>query len=103
MNQVMTDVELPVREQLDAYNARDIETFMKCWSEDAQIYEFPDRLLASGIEEIRERHIVRFQETDLHSKLHSRTSVDNLVVDRETVTRTFRKVYEKSMSSLSTR
>ncbi|WP_374467533.1 nuclear transport factor 2 family protein [Ferrovibrio sp.] len=81
--------EAVVQKQLDAYNARDIETFMACWAEEARIYEFPNRLLADGAAEIRARHMVRFQEPDLFGHLVSRMSVGNRVIDREVVTRNF--------------
>lgn len=84
-----TAAELPVQKQLDAYNARDIDAFMAWWSDDCEYYEFPARLLASGAEQIRERHVARFKEPNLFGKLIKRSVVDNLVVDQETVTRTF--------------
>ena len=86
---ISSDIEYPVQRQLDAYNARDIDGFMQWWAEDCHYYEFPDRLLARGVTEIRERHIARFREPNLHGRLLSRTAVGNLVVDREIVTRDF--------------
>ncbi len=83
------EVELPVQKQLEAYNARDIDAFMVWWADDCQYYEFPSRLLASGTAEIRERHISRFKEPNLHGRLIKRIIVANVVVDQETVTRTF--------------
>jgi hypothetical protein len=82
-------VEFPVQKQLEAYNARDIEEFMKWWADECEYYEFPSRLLARGAREIRERHIARFSEPDLSGKLITRISVGNMVVDQEVVTRTF--------------
>lgn len=82
-------VENPVREQLEAYNARDIDRFMRCWVDDALYYEFPDRLLASGTAAIRERHVTRFREPNLFGRLLTRLVVDDIVVDHETVTRGF--------------
>jgi hypothetical protein len=84
-----TEVEFPVQKQLEAYNARDIDAFMQWWADDCQYYEFPSRLLASGAAEIRERHIVRFKESNLFGRLVKRISVANVVVDQEIVTRTF--------------
>ena len=84
-----TAAEFPVRKQLDAYNARDIDAFMQWWSDDCEYYEFPARLLASGAAQIRERHVTRFKEPNLFGKLIKRSVVDNLVVDQEVVTRTF--------------
>ena len=81
--------ELPVQKQLEAYNARDIDAFMQWWADDCQYYEFPSRLLASGAAEIRERHIARFKEPNLHGVLVKRIAIANMVVDQETVTRTF--------------
>lgn len=78
-----------VQRQLDAYNARDIEAFMACWAADAQYYAFPSELLASGAAQIRERHVARFQEPNLHGQLVQRLAVGNIVVDREVVTRAF--------------
>lgn len=84
-----TETEVPVQEQLEAYNARDIHGFMKWWADDCQHYEFPTRLLARGSAEIRERHIARFKESNLFGRLIKRMIVANVVVDQEIVTRTF--------------
>lgn len=81
------ETELPVQKQLEAYNARDIDGFMQWWADDCQYYEFPARLLASGAAEIRERHVARFREPNLHGTLVKRIAVANIVVDQETVTR----------------
>jgi GNAT superfamily N-acetyltransferase len=83
------DTELPVRKQLEAYNARDIDAFMRWWSEDCEYYEFPSRLLARGAAEVRARHVARFQEAHLLGSLIRRTVVGSLVVDHERVTRSF--------------
>ena len=83
------ETELPVQKQLEAYNARDIDAFMQWWADDCQYYEFPSRLLASGAAEVRERHVARFKEPNLHGMLVKRIAVANVVVDEETVTRTF--------------
>jgi hypothetical protein len=78
-----------VGRQLDAYNARDIDAFMACWAEDARFFAFPDTLLAEGAQHIRERHVLRFQEPNLHGRLVARMAVGTMVVDQEIVTRTF--------------
>jgi hypothetical protein len=62
---------------------------MAFWADDAQYFEHPSKLLASGASEIRERHIIRFKEPDLHGRLIHRAAVGNKVVDHEIVTRTF--------------
>lgn len=81
--------EAVVQAQLDAYNAKDIEAFMCCWAEDAQVFSHPDTLLADGAAAIRARHLVRFQEPNLFGRLVSRMAVGDTVIDREVVSRTF--------------
>ena len=62
---------------------------MKWWADDCKYYEFPSRLLASGAAEIRERHVQWFKEPNLFGTLIKRITVANVVVDQETVSRTF--------------
>jgi GNAT superfamily N-acetyltransferase len=81
-------VEYPVQQQLEAYNARDIDAFMAWWADDGLYYEFPSRLLASGSAEIRARHVTRFQEPNLFGSLITRIVAADIVVDHEIVTRT---------------
>ena len=83
------DAEGIVQRQLDAYNAPDIDGFMAMWASDAQYFEHPSQLLASGAAEIRVRHIARFKEANLFGRLIKRMVVGNKVVDQEVVTRTF--------------
>ena len=81
--------EAVVQAQLDAYNARDIDTFMRYWAVDAQYFEHPNTLLANGAAQIRERHLARFQEPNLFGRLINRMVMGNRVIDHESVTRTF--------------
>lgn len=83
------DAAYPVQMQLEAYNARDIDAFMQWWADDCQYYLFPDQLIAGSAAEIRERHVERFKELNLHGRLLHRISLGNTVIDHETVTRTF--------------
>ena len=89
MQELFTLPEEVVRRQLDAYNAKDLVTFMTTWSETAQYYEHPATLLAGSAAEIRERHIARFEEPDLFGELISRVVIGNKVIDQEKVTRNF--------------
>lgn len=83
------DAAYPVQMQLEAYNARDIDAFMRWWADDCQYYMFPDQRVAGNAAEIRERHMERFKEPNLNGRLLHRMVVGNMVVDHETVTRTF--------------
>lgn len=89
MNSKTVRPEEIVQQQLDAYNARDIDAFMAYSADDALYYQHPDTLLARGKGEIRERHIARFQEPSLYGERIKRMVVENLVIDQEVVTRNF--------------
>ena len=78
-----------VQRQLDAYNARDVDALLATYAQDAQMFEHPSKLLASGAAALRERFIARFQEPNLHATLFSRTVMGHVVVDHEEVSRTF--------------
>jgi hypothetical protein len=78
-----------VQRQLDAYNARDVDALLATYADDAQTFEHPAKLLASGPAQLRERFQVRFQEPNLHATLLKRVVMGHIVVDHEKVTRTF--------------
>ncbi|SDG66358.1 nuclear transport factor 2 family protein [Paraburkholderia phenazinium] len=81
--------EAVVQRQLDAYNARDLDALIATYADDAQLFEHPATLLASGQAAVRERMAVRLQEPNLHARLLNRMVMGNRVVDHEQVTRTF--------------
>jgi len=81
--------EAIVQRQLDAYNRRDIDAWLATYAEDAQQFEHPATLLASGHAQIRARSEPRFAEPNLHARLIKRTVMGNIVIDHEDVTRTF--------------
>jgi hypothetical protein len=89
MNTAHLTPEQVVQKQLDAYNARDLETLLAVYSEDAKMFEHPSKLLASGSAQLRERFTARFQEPDLHAQLRQRIVMGSTVVDHEEVTRNF--------------
>jgi hypothetical protein len=78
-----------VQRQLDAYNARDIDALLATYATDAQQFEHPGRLVASGHAQIRERMAIRFREPNLHARLLQRVVMGNVVIDHEEVTRSF--------------
>ncbi|HWH71526.1 MAG TPA: nuclear transport factor 2 family protein [Candidatus Sulfotelmatobacter sp.] len=89
MNMPSLGPEAVVQRQLDAFNARDVEALLAIYAEDAQMFEHPAKLLASGTAELRARFAARFQEPQLHAALRQRIVMGNIVVDHEAVTRTF--------------
>jgi len=81
--------EAIVETQLAAYNARDLDAFLGTYAEDAQLFEHPAKLFASGVTQMRERYAARFAEPNLHAVVTKRIVMGNFVIDHETVTRTF--------------
>jgi hypothetical protein len=81
--------EAVVQLQLDAYNSRDIEALLAIYASDAQMFEHPSKLLASGTAELRERFSARFREPNLHAALLKRIVAGTIVIDHEKVSRTF--------------
>ncbi|MEM7039704.1 MAG: nuclear transport factor 2 family protein, partial [Bacteroidota bacterium] len=75
------------QQQLNGYNARDIEAFLAPYSEDVEIYDFPDKLRSKGKDKMRATYAGMFERvTDLHCELVSRTVHGNMVIDQERVT-----------------
>jgi hypothetical protein len=61
--------EAVVQRQLDAYNSRDIDALLAIYADDAQMFEHPATLLASGSAALRERFAARFEEPNLQAML----------------------------------
>ena len=75
------------QEQLDGYNKRDIEAFLKPYAKNVKVYTYPDELNYEGIEEMRKIYAPMFEKTkDLHCKITSRIVKGNVVIDEELVT-----------------
>ncbi|MEQ8412936.1 MAG: nuclear transport factor 2 family protein [Imperialibacter sp.] len=75
-----------VSRQLDAYNARDIDKFLETYSDTVKIYNYPDKLLMDGIENLRKGYEGFFQTAvDLHCDIVNRTILGNTVIDHESV------------------
>jgi len=83
-----------VQRQDNAYNAHDLETFLSFYSDTAAIYEFPDKLLARGKDEMRKMYSSLNQSIDLHASIINRTVIGNKVSDHEIITVNGRKVVE---------
>jgi hypothetical protein len=86
---LLIKAETVVQQQLDAYNARDLEGWLATYSENSEQHLLHVGPMASGREAIRKRMVERFNDPALHAELVSRTVMDNVVVDHEFVTRTF--------------
>ncbi|MEM6472278.1 MAG: nuclear transport factor 2 family protein [Planctomycetota bacterium] len=88
-NQTLVDSEVvkPVLQQLNAYNARDIDAFLAAYSNDVRVYSYPETLRYQGIEKMRERYTKFFEGLDrLNCEIVSRMVMGNVVIDQERVT-----------------
>lgn len=80
--------EYLAQEQLEGYNNRDIDAFLKPFAKDVSVYRYPNQLSYQGIDEMRKRYLSYFERTpDLHCKILKRIVFKNTVIDHELVTR----------------
>ena len=78
-----------VQRQLNAYNAGNIDAFLAPYSEDLELYTFPDTLNDKGKETIRSRYEDLFEKyPKLHCELIKRIVKGNTVIDHERITLT---------------
>lgn len=75
------------QQQLDGYNARDIEAFLLPYAEDIKLYNFPNELSTQGKSQMRMNYQSFFESVpDLHCELVNRMVMGNTVIDQERVT-----------------
>ena len=75
------------QEQLDAYNKRDIDAFILPYAEDVKVFEFPDKFMYQGRDEMYGLYGRMFARTpDLYCRLVNRLVMGNTVIDQEEVT-----------------
>jgi hypothetical protein len=77
----------PVEAQLMAYNARDVDAFMACYTEDCVVEDADGLRMMAGQTEMRERYTALFAGSPkLHCTLVSRIRVGEHVIDEERIT-----------------
>lgn len=80
------DENHPVQKQLVAYNNRDIDLFIKQYSDSVKVFNYPRTLNYTGIENMRIRYTGLFERTpELHCVLVTRMAVGDYVIDQEEV------------------
>ncbi|MCA0132180.1 nuclear transport factor 2 family protein [Winogradskyella alexanderae] len=83
----VSDIEAIVQRNLDAYNARDIDAFMKDYADDIKLYTYPNTLRTEGKETMRKGYKDWFDRTpDLRAFIKQRIVIGNKVIDEEQVT-----------------
>jgi hypothetical protein len=76
-----------VKEQLEAYNKQNIEAFLNCYSEEVEVYNFPNELVYKGKEKMRERYTNAWKQNPKQkAEVTERICVGNTVIDKEHVT-----------------
>lgn len=84
---VIESPENLAQQQLNGYNARNIDAFLAPYSDDVELYNFPDERWAKGKETMRTTYAKMFENTpDLHCQLVNRLVQGNTVIDQERVT-----------------
>ena len=82
-----TDSEAVVQSQLDAYNARDIDAFMTTYSDNIELFNFPNKLFQKGASKMTASYGKFFDSTpDLRCEIKNRIVIGNKVIDEEFVT-----------------
>jgi hypothetical protein len=80
----LTGPEKVVQEQVEAYNRHDIEGFLKTYSPDIKLYDFPGKEITSGLESMRMTYGKLFAENPkLKVKIAKRIVQGEYVIDHE--------------------
>ncbi len=77
--------EAIVQRQLNAYNARDIKAFMDTYSDDIELYNFPNQLIGKGMESIKKYESFFTNTPNLYCEIEKRIVIGNKVIDHEKV------------------
>lgn len=79
--------EALAQRQLNAYNARDIDSFLRVYSADVEVMELDGKVSLKGQEAMRARYAPLFESSPLlHCELVKRMVIGSWVVDEERVT-----------------
>jgi len=72
-----------VQQQLNAYNAHNLEAFLATYSDDIQLYDFPDKQVCKGKEQMRKIFSFLNNSPNLHAEIKKRIIQGNNVIDEE--------------------
>lgn len=79
--------EAVIQEQVEAYNARDIDRFCRLFDPNIKTFSFPSTLLLSGLATFREFYATnRFIHPNLYCVILHRATIGNKVIDHEVIT-----------------
>jgi hypothetical protein len=84
-----------VSRQLIAFNARNIESFLDSYSDDVELYDFPDKQISKGKADMRKMYAAFFDRMPgLHSEVKEEIVQDNVIICKSVVTAIDRKTLE---------
>ena len=87
------EAERLVRKQVEVFNRHDLDAFLACYASDVKFYQFPDKLLYSGLDSMREAYGRMFRaEPDLKVEITHRIVQGDFVIDHESGNRDGRKI-----------
>jgi len=79
--------EAIVNKQLEKYNERNIEEFVKTYSSDIKLHRFPNNVTTEGQAALRKQYASFFKSVpDLNAEIVNRIVLGNKVIDKEKVT-----------------
>lgn len=86
--------------QIEAYNSRNLEKFLECYTDDVQVYMLQNnQLLTDGLEKLSEVMKADFEKNpNANSTITSYISQGNLIVQHEEITGHMK---DKTISSVS--
>lgn len=75
-----------IQKQVDTFNARDLEAFANCYSEDVVVKNFPSDTLYTGRQQLKENYKAFYKRTPaIEVKVSSRIVIGATVIDQEFV------------------
>ena len=75
-----------VQEQVEAYNRHDLEAFLKTYSTEIKVFNFPDQEMSTGLDALRKIYGKMFADNpDLKVKIARRIVQGEVVIDQEEV------------------
>ncbi|PZR28539.1 MAG: amidohydrolase [Citrobacter freundii] len=82
---VISTPEMLAQQQLNAYNAHDLDAFLAPYAEDVEIYTFPNKLDTKGKEAMRKNYQFVTRTPGLYCRLLNRIVQGNMVIDHEEI------------------
>ncbi len=83
----VTESEKIVQEQVEAYNRHDLDAFLKTYSSEIKLYDFPDKELTSGLDAMRKMYGEFFkQQPPVKATIAKRIVQGDYIIDYEEVT-----------------